>query len=270
MVDELITACALCSLEEKSAIVTGGAMGIGFAIVKRFAEAGADVLLVDLDERAARAAAERLGKAGGRVEALTADVGADDAPERIVSKCVESFGKVDVLVNNAGIFPRVPALEMTPELFDRVLRINLRGLVFLSRSAGLQMIKQGRGGKIINIGSIDSLRPSMVGLAAYDASKGGVLMFTRSFALEMAPHDVQVNAILPGGVATEGASRPLEGSGMTKEQMEALVQTFVSKIPLGRMGMPDEIAKVALFLASSGSTYMTGAHVVVDGGALLT
>ena len=110
----------------------------------------------------------------------------------------------------------------------------------------------------------------MVGLAAYDASKGGVLMFTRNFALEMAPHGVQVNAILPGGIATEGASRPLAGSGMTAEQMNETQSSFVARIPLRRMGDADDIAKVAVFLASSGSDYMTGAHVVVDGGALLT
>ncbi len=257
------------SLEGKAAVVTGGAMGIGFGIAKRFVEAGANVLLADIDAKAADAAAGRLQGKQGRAVALTVDVADDTAPERIVSRCVESFGGLDVLVNNAGIFPSVPVLQMPPQLFDRVLRINLRGLVLLSKSAGLQMVNQGRGGKIINIGSIDSLRPSMVGLAAYDASKGGVLMFTRSFALEMAPHNVQVNAILPGGITTEGASRPLQGSGMTEAQMKDVLDAFVKKIPLGRMGVPDDIAKVAVFLASPASDYMTGAHVVVDGGALL-
>ncbi len=260
----------LCTLEGKFAIVTGAAMGIGFAIAKRFAKAGAGVLLADLDAAAVNAAAEQLARAGARVQPLVVDIGDDSAPERIVSGCVDAFGGVDILVNNAGIFPRVPVLEMEPALFDRVLRINLRGLVFLSRAVGRLMIDQQRGGKIINIGSIDSLRPSMVGLAAYDASKGGVLMFTRSFALEMAPHDVQVNAILPGGITTEGASRPLEGSAMTQEQMNEVRRQFAEKIPLRRMGVPDDIAKVALFLASPGSDYMTGAHVVVDGGVLLT
>jgi 2-dehydro-3-deoxy-D-gluconate 5-dehydrogenase len=268
--NEQITDCTLCSLKGKAAVVTGGAMGIGFGITKRFAEAGANVLLADIDAKAADAAAGRLRGGKGRVVAVAVDIADDAAPEIIVSKCIESFGGLDVLVNNAGIFPSVPALKMAPELFDRVLRINLRGLVLLSKSAGLQMVKQGRGGKVINIGSIDSLRPSMIGLAAYDASKGAVLMFTRSFALEMASHNVQVNAILPGGITTEGASRPLQGSGMTEAQMKEVLAAFVKKIPLGRMGVPDDIAKVAVFLASPASDYITGADIVVDGGALLT
>ena len=260
----------LCSLEGKTAIVTGAAMGIGFGIASRFVDAGANVLVADIDEGAAHDAAVRLSAAGDRTHSLAVDIGADSAPERIVTACVERFGGIDILVNNAGIFPRVPALEMQPELFDRVLRINLRGLVFLSRAVALRMIEQHRGGKIINIGSIDSLRPSMVGLAAYDASKGGVLMFTRSLALELAPHGVQVNAILPGGITTEGTSRPLEGSGMTREDMDAMLAQFAERIPLRRMGVPDDIAKVAQFLASSASDYMTGTHVAVDGGVLLT
>jgi 2-dehydro-3-deoxy-D-gluconate 5-dehydrogenase len=193
---------------------------------------------------------------------VAADIGELAAPEKIVRRCMDIYGHVDVLVNNAGIFPTAPALEMTADFFDRVLRINLRGLIFLSQAAGKEMAARGKGGKIINIGSIDSLRPSMVGLAAYDASKGGVLMFTRNFALEMAPHGVQVNAILPGGIATEGASLP--------PNMKEVTDAFVRRIPMGRMGEPDEIARVALFLATTGSDYMTGSHVVVDGGALLT
>jgi 2-deoxy-D-gluconate 3-dehydrogenase len=258
------------TLEGKSAVITGGAMGIGFGIAKRFIEAGANVLLVDVDAKAVDSAAKRLDEGPGRAAALQADIADDGAPTKIVSRCVETFGGLDVLVNNAGIFPQVPALEMSPEMFDRVLRINLRGLVFLSKEAGLRMVGQGRGGKIINIGSIDSLHPSMVGLAAYDASKGGVLMFTRSFALEMAPHGVNVNAILPGAIATEGTSRPLAGSGMTEAQMKAFLDNFVkTKIPLRRMGKPDDIGKVAVFLASSAGDYVTGADIVVDGGTLV-
>ncbi|MGH8928194.1 MAG: SDR family NAD(P)-dependent oxidoreductase, partial [Acidimicrobiia bacterium] len=123
---------------------------------------------------------------------------------------------------------------------------------------------------IINIASIDSLHPSMVGLAAYDSSKGGVLMFTRAFALEMAQHRVNGNATAPGGIATVGSAAPLLGSGMTEADMKAMTEQFIAGIPLKRMGEPDDIATVAVFLASQASDYMTGELVVVDGGALLT
>jgi 2-deoxy-D-gluconate 3-dehydrogenase len=132
------------------------------------------------------------------------------------------------------------------------------------------MVEQGRGGTIINISSIDAFRPSMVGLAAYDASKGGVLMFTKNLALELGPKGIRVNGIAPGGITTEGASKPLAESGMSEEQMKAMTEEFTARIPLGRMGVPDDIAKVAVFLASSAAGYMTGETVIVDGGRLLS
>lgn len=255
-------------LTGKNSIVTGGAMGIGFGIAKRLVEAGANVLIADVDGRAAREAAEKLATGPGKGTAMQANVADEDTSERTVAKCVELFGSIDILVNNAGIYPTSPVLEMTPELLDRVYKINLRGLVFISKAAAARMVKQGKGGKIINISSIDAFRPSMVGLAAYDASKGGVLMFTKSLALELAPHGITVNSIAPGGVETEGTSKPL--AGMNKEQMNQTMEAFVAKIPLRRMGIPDDIGKVAVFLASSASDYMTGETVIVDGGILLT
>lgn len=258
-------------LTGKNAVVTGGAMGIGFGIARRLAEAGANVLIADLDLATASQAATKLAGLPGRVEGTQADVSQDGAGEAIVARCVEAFGGLDIFVNNAGIYPQVPMLEMPPELFDKVYRINLKGTAFCAKAAGKQMAQQGRGGKIINIASIDAIHPSMVGLAAYDASKGGVLMFTKNFALEMARHGVNVNAIAPGGIATEGTGRPLAGSGMTEEQARQTMEAFVkAKVPLGRVGAPDDIAKVAVFLASSASDYMTGEIVVVDGGTLLT
>jgi 2-deoxy-D-gluconate 3-dehydrogenase len=131
------------------------------------------------------------------------------------------------------------------------------------------MIEQGSGGKIINVASIDSLHPSMIGLAAYDSSKGGVLMFTKAFALEVAQHGIAVNAIAPGGITTEGTAVPLQGSEMSPEEMQAMMNQFAASIPLGRMGEPDDIAKVALFLASPAADYVTGELIVVDGGRLL-
>lgn len=252
----------------KSAIVTGGALGIGFGIVERLVEAGVEVVVADINEKALNDVPNRLKT--GKVRTLHLDIAKPENLEQAVKACVADFGKLDILVNNAGIYPQVPMLNMEPALFDKVYAINLRGLAFLSKAAALQMIKQGHGGHIINIASIDSVHPSMVGLAAYDSSKGGVLGFTKNFALEVAPHGILVNAIAPGGITTEGTSGPMEGSGMTAAQMKEIMDGFAKKIPLKRMGVPDDIAKVVLFLASHAADYMTGSLVTVDGGVLLT
>lgn len=243
----------------KVVIVTGGALGIGLGIVRRFVQEGAGVLLVDLNEKAAQAAAEKLAGGPGRVEVYPADVAAEDTGERVVARCVEAFGGLDVLVNNAGIFPQAPVLQMTPALLDRVYQVNLKGLILIAKAAALEMVKEGRGGRIINIASIDAFRPSMVGLAAYDASKGGVVMFTKSLALELAPHKITVNAVAPGAIYTEGVA-----------EAGANLEAFVERIPLRRMGKPEDIAGVVAFLASADADYITGETIVVDGGALLT
>lgn len=255
----------------KVAAVTGGAMGIGFGIVRRFVEAGADVLIADRDAAAAEAAVGRL-RGPGRAVATGIDVSADDAGDQLVTRAVEAFGGLDILVNNAGIYPFVPLLQLPTALLDRVLNVNLRGLMLVSQAAARRMVEQGQsgrtGGRIINIASVDAIHPSMVGLAAYDASKGGVVMFTKSLALELAPHGILVNAIAPGGVETEGvqAMRGALGGGAPQE---AMVQAATAGIPLGRMAQPDEIATVAWFLASPAASYVTGATIVVDGGMLL-
>lgn len=254
-------------LTGKNAVVTGGAMGIGFGIAKRLVEAGANVLVVDLDGNAAEEAAKKLAGGPGKAVAMQADVTDEGIGERIVAKCVERFGSINILVNNAGIYPTSPVLQMTPDLLDRVYKINLKGLIFISKAAATRMVEQGKGGKIINIASIDAFHPSNVGLAAYDASKGGVVMFTKSLALELGPHAITVNSIAPGGIQTEGTSRSLVG--MTEAQTKELLKAFTAKIPLRRMGVPDDIGKVAVFLASSASDYMTGETVIVDGGVLL-
>jgi 2-deoxy-D-gluconate 3-dehydrogenase len=255
-------------LAGKNAVVTGGAMGIGFGIARRLNEAGASVLIADLDGNTAQAAAKKLTSGLGEAAAMEVNVAEDGVGDRIVSKCVELFGSIDILVNNAGIYPMSPVLQMTPDFLDKVYRINLRGLVFVSKAAAAKMLNQGKGGKIINIASIDAFHPSMVGLAAYEASKGGVVMFTKSLALELAPHGINVNSIAPGGVQTEGASKQL--LGMPEAQKIEMMKAFAAKIPLRRMGTPDDIGKVAVFLASSASDYMTGETVIVDGGVLLT
>ena len=257
-------------LTGKRAVVTGGAMGIGFGIVTRLTEAGADVLITDLDGATAESKAGELSGSGAKVAAQQIDVSADDAGDLLVAAATEQLGGVDILVNNAGIYPQAPMLEMDRAMWDKILAVNLTGLAFVSRAVGRHLVEKGSGGAIVNIASIDALHPSMVGLAAYDASKGGVLMFTRNLALELAPHGIRVNAIAPGGIVTEGASRPMEGLDLSPEQIEAMIAGFMAKIPLKRMGTPDDIATATVFLASDAAGYVTGELLVVDGGTLLT
>lgn len=256
-------------LTGRNSVVTGGAMGIGFGIAESLVEAGASVLIADLDQDAARAAAEKLTQGPGKAAWMASDVSAEGAGQAMVNECVRQFGSLDIFVNNAGIYPMVPALDMTPEMFDQVYRVNLKGLVFCCQAAATRMIEQGAGGRIVNIGSIDSFHPSAVGLAAYDSSKGAVLMFTKNLALELAPHRILVNMIAPGGIETPGATRPLQASRMPADQMEVMRKMFKQQIPLGRFGTPREIGNAAVFFSSPASDYVTGTALVVDGGRLL-
>jgi 2-deoxy-D-gluconate 3-dehydrogenase len=175
-------------------------------------------------------------------------------------------GTLDVLVNNAGIYPFAPVLGMTEADWDKVIDVNLKGTFLCAQAAAKQMVAQGTGGVIVNIASIDAYHPSSVGLAHYDASKGGVVMFTRNLALELGPHGIRVMAIAPGGIATEGTRANM----VPGVDIEALMKGFLARIPLGRMGVPDDIGRVALFLASDAAAYMTGSTVFVDGGVLLS
>jgi 2-deoxy-D-gluconate 3-dehydrogenase len=249
----------ILSLSGKTAIISGGAKGIGRGIAERFAEAGAKIVIADLDGDAGeKAAAAVCG------DFVRTDMSREEEIASLVRQVVDRHGRADVLVNNAGIYPFQPALDMTAEFWDRVQAVNLRGLFLLSREFANEARKLGTGGVIINIGSIDSLHPSSVGLAAYDASKGGVLMFTRNFALEVAPLGIRVNMIAPGGVTTEGVSEAQRG------MPDELMGQFLARVPLGRWGEPDDIATMALALATPMSAYVTGATFVVDGGRLLS
>jgi 2-deoxy-D-gluconate 3-dehydrogenase len=248
----------------KAAIVTGATRGIGLGVARRFVALGMDVVLAGRDEAALRDASAALAQGPGRTVAMRVDVTADRAGPSMVGRCVEAFGRLDVLVNVAGLFRQVPVLETAPELFDLMYEVNLRAVALASQAAARRFIEQGGGGKIVNVASIDALHPSLPGLCAYDASKGGVLTFTRSFALEMAPHGVLVNAIAPGPIATDGAA-----AGIAEERRAEAGAWIRARVPLGRMGTPDDVAKVAVFLASPASDFMTGAVVVVDGGTLV-
>jgi len=262
----------LLNLETKTAIVTGGSKGIGLGIVQRLHSAGANVVIADVDEETAQNVAEKLNN--NRSEsalAVKVDVSQKADVQALVTSTVEAFGSIDILVNNAGIFPNQPLSKMEEDDFMRVINVNLRGVYLATEEVSEQMIQQGNGGKIINITSIDALHPSMVGLAHYDASKHGVWGFTKNAALELAEHKIWVNAIAPGGITTPGVQSMQDPSTMPEgTDMQAVLEAFLAKIPMHRMGDPDEIGKVALFLASDMSSYMTGAQIVVDGGALLS
>lgn len=264
------TISQLFALQGKAALVTGAAMGIGQAIAERLAEAGAQVMIADLNAEAAERTAAEIRASGFQAQAMRADMSQVAEAATAVEATVQTFGRLDILVNNAGIFPLSPAQEISEALWDRVLGLNLKGTFFSAQAAARHMIATQHGGVIINLASIDALHPTGA-LAHYDASKGGVVALTKSLALEYARHRIRVNAIAPGGIATPGAAalNPAAGA-MTPEQLANLNAAFLARIPLGRIGDPDDIARVALFLASDAAAYMTGALLVVDGGYLLS
>ena len=259
----------LLNLTGKGAIVTGGAVGIGQAIALRLAEAGANVMIADIDLAAAMQTVEQIESTGGKARAVRSDVSIAADANKLVQATVEAFGRLDILVNNAGIYPLSPALKISEEGWDRVLDINLKGMFFYSQAAAQQMIKAGQGGKIINIASEASLH-SAGDHAHYDASKGGVVMLTKSLALELAPHRILVNAVAPGFVTTPGTKAQSDAYLAEGRDTNEMTRNFKARLPLQRAGRPDDIAKVVLFLSGSGADYIIGTMLLVDGGHLLT
>lgn len=252
----------LFDLSGKVAVVTGAGSGIGHAIARYFAAAGAAVVIADRNASHGERVAAELREDGRESVAIETDVSDETSVQTLITKTVAHFGALDVLVNDAGIFPFMPIAQMTLAAWEGVQDVNLRGTFLCTREAALRMRAQGRGGRIINISSIDALHPSSVGLAHYDASKGGVNMFTRSAALEFGHDGITVNAILPGSIATEGAAEASKGSDLD-------LGTFGRRIVLGRTGTPDDVAGAALFLASKAASYVTGQFLIVDGGFLI-
>jgi len=263
------TLTQLLDLSGRTAIVTGGAMGIGRAIGERLHEAGANVVVADLDEGAAQETAAALERRReGSAVAVATDVADGADVERMVAEAVDRFGGVDVLVNNAGIFPFTPLTELEEEAFARVLAVNVRGVYLCTRAVARRMIEQGRGGSIVNVSSIAAVHPASPGLSAYVASKHAVWGFTKSCALELAEHGIRVNALAPGGVLTPGVMA-LQGPAPEPAAADAPAQDPTAGIPMKRMADADEMGRVALFLVSDLATYMTGSQVVADGGLLL-
>jgi 2-deoxy-D-gluconate 3-dehydrogenase len=252
----------LVSLNSKTAIVTGGSVGIGQGIVRRLHEAGANVVIVDKDKSGAESLAAELNQLrSNSALGIAADVSLASDVKAFVAAAKDRFGSIDILVNNAGIFPFATLNDLTEDTFDSILAVNLKG-VFLSTKHVAEIMKPQGGGRIINITSIDAIHPSMAGLAAYDASKHAVWGYTKNIALELAKDKIYVNALAPGGINTPGVAKMSGGTVDT--------ESFAKSVPMGRMGEPDDIARATLFLASDLASYITGAQLVVDGGVLLT
>jgi 3-oxoacyl-[acyl-carrier protein] reductase len=246
-------------LADKVAVVTGSGKGIGRAIAHVLAQEGARVVVADIDEAAGEQVVQSIAEEGNEAIFCKADVSNMDGAETMALLAHQTYGQLDIVCANAGIFPEVPLEEMTEEEWDRVLDINLKG-VFLSVKACLPFMKKQDAGRVLVTSSITGNRTGISGLAHYAASKAGINGFIRTAAMELAKYNITVNGVEPGNILTEGMDEQL-GQDYIDAQAEA--------IPLGRMGDPEEIASAMLFLASDEASYITGQTIIVDGGQIL-
>jgi len=249
------TLATLVSLEGRGAAVTGGARGIGYAIARRLAEAGANVLIADINRDGALAAADTLSRQfTGQVIGVELDVCDSAGVSAVADTAIERLGRLDIWVNNAGIYPVTPVLDLTDADWDRVLEVNTRGTFLGAREAGRRMVAAGGGGVIVNLASIAAYRADLPGYAHYVAAKHAVRGLTKSLAVELGPYGIRVLAVAPTNVDTTG------------KRDDGLDPAILARHPLGRIGVPDDVARVVLFCASDLSVLMTGSTLLVDAG----
>ena len=241
-------------LQDRVVIVTGGAQGIGEACARRFAREGARVVVADVQDARGQALAAELG-----ASYLHCDVGDKAQVDTLVAQVMRAHGRIDVLVNNAGIFKAADFLDVTEADFDAVLRVNLKGAFLVGQAVAREMARAGRG-SIVNMSSVNSVL-AIPSIASYNVSKGGINQLTRVMALALADKGVRVNAVGPGTIATELAAKAV----LTSEEAK---NKIMMRTPLKRLGEPSEIADVVAFLASDASSYITGEIIMVDGGRM--
>ena len=249
-------------LENKVAIVTGGAQGIGYAIARRFLEEGARVVIADIDEDSGAQAVQDLGSFGA-VRFVACDVGERLDVHNLLAATVDAFGNIDALVNNAGILAGGDFLEISESDFDRVIRTNLKGAFLCGQAVARHMVEHiaegAQPGAIVNMSSVNAVF-AIANQVPYSVSKGGMNQLTKAMALSLAPHGIRVNAIGPGSIGTDMLAEVMEDEEARKR--------ILSRTPLGRIGEPREIAAIAAFLASDESSYITGQTIYADGGRL--
>jgi len=249
-------------LKGKTAIITGARRGLGRTHALVLAKAGAKVVVSDISLEECEKVVDEIKKQGGDALAVKCDVSKKAEVEKMIEKTIEKFGKVDILVNNAGICQFKPFLELTEEEWDRTININLKGYFLCAQAAAKEMVKQKSGGAIVNIASVamGQVGVGFPNISHYCASKGGIVAMTEALALELAPFDIRVNVVSPGAIET-----PMIDPLKTDPK---IMEGRLARIPLHRVGKPEEVSNLVLFLASDESSYMTGSTVVIDGGWL--
>jgi NAD(P)-dependent dehydrogenase (short-subunit alcohol dehydrogenase family) len=254
------TLAELTSLTDRVAVVTGAGAGVGSAIARRLAEAGASVVVADIDTAAAQRVADELGPPA---VAHPLDVTSEQSVEGVVAVVAERFGRLDAWVNNAGVYPRDDLLSMAEDRWRHVLDVNLSGTFLCSRAAARPMIDSGRGGVIVNLASLSAFRAPSANMTHYVASKAGVVGLTHSLAVELGPHAIRVVGVAPAFVPTDNALELLERDGVSDP-----VPVFAERMPLRRVLEPDDVARVVFFAVSGLASMVSGSTLLVDGGQL--